>query len=113
MLKLFSVIAVAVLLLLFEFFTWRPEASALIGTVGIQSVASYSDVEKAACDAADELCEKGKTLSCSPGKAGPECECAVCLSEGAAVICPRNPACCASPGTARVCPVIGFCFCPK
>ena len=114
MLKLVSVIAVAALLLISELFTWRPEASALIGTVGIPSVASYPLVEKIACDEApDELCEKGKTLSCAPGTAGPECECMECPSEGAAPICPCNPQCCQPPGRSGQCPIIGFCSCPN
>ena len=114
MLKLVSVIAVAALLLLSELFTWRPEAAALIGAVGIQSGAEYSLLERADCDTAGLLCEQGKTLLCAPGGDGPECKCEVCTpEERAAPTCPKNPRCCARPGTSRVCPVTGYCECPQ
>jgi hypothetical protein len=113
MLKFASAIVVACLLLLAELLTVSPKAVALSGFLGVQPGSIHSLMQKAGCDQADEDCEKGKEMVCTPGGPDPQCACDNC-QVGVNVRCPKFPACFCDPGT--VCPGLsggGWCRCPN
>jgi hypothetical protein len=101
MLKFASAIAVAFLLLLAELVTASPKAAALSGILGVQPGSSYSLMQKANCDEADQLCEKGREISCTKGDTGPECACLECGS-GEHPVCP-DPHNCAPKDMCKPC----------
>ena len=105
--KVSSAIAVAFLLLLAELVTVNPKAAALSGIAAIQPGSTHSLIQNAACDAADDLCEKGKELSCAKGQAGPECACLEC-DAGEHARCPVATIC-APRGTCKVCGGVWTC----
>jgi hypothetical protein len=96
-----SAIAIAFLLLLAEFVSVSPKAAALSGIMSLQPGSIHSVMKKAACDQADELCEKGKEVVCTKGDSGPDCACLECNAGGHA-LCP-NASICAPRGTCKVC----------
>ena len=107
MLKLACAITVAFLLLLAELVTANPEAAALSGIMGVKPGTTHALIQKAACDVADDLCEKGKELSCAKGQAGPECACLEC-GAGEHARCPVAGNC-APRGTCKVCGGVWTC----
>ena len=69
----------AVVLLLAGILAWgHADATPLTGTISVHPRTNYSWVEKASCNAADQLCEKGKMLVCQKGTPDPNCKCEAC-----------------------------------
>ena len=113
MCKLAFAIAAVFLLLLAELVTANPEAAALSGIMGVKPGTTHSWVQQAACEEADEQCEKGKEMVCTPGGPDPQCACDSCQAD-IRVRCPRYPVCNCDPGT--ICPGLptgNFCYCPR
>ena len=118
MLKVTLRTAGALLLLLAVTLAWNARATVLMTSTLAHSVVGQipTGVEEVACDAADELCEQGKTLTCTPSPAqgkDPVCECSnvVCADNPAAIgRCPNNAICCPR-GTCCRCAIGGFKCC--
>ena len=111
--KLAFVIAAVFSLLLAELVIANPQAAALSGIMGAKPGTTHSLMQKAGCDEADELCEKGKEMICTPGGPDPQCGCDNC-AVNLVVRCPKFPTCNCNPGT--LCPGLAtgnFCYCPK
>jgi len=113
MCKLAFAIAAVFLLLLAELVIANPEAAALSGIMDLKPGTTHSLAQKAACEEANEQCEKGKEVVCTPGGPDPQCTCDSCQAN-ITLRCPRYPACNCNPGTLCAGLSTGnFCLCPK
>ncbi len=108
--KVSSLITGAVILLLVGMLAWNAEATSLTAVVGVEP--GNPLIEKVACNAADELCDIGKQMSCTPGGPDPQCACIQCDTSGK-VLCPKFPRCYCNPGTTCQQPDGSWCYCPK
>ncbi len=94
--KVSSLITGAVILLLVGMLAWNAEATSLTAVVGVEP--GNPLIEKVACNAADDLCDIGKQMTCTPGGPDPQCACIECEPKFDAALCPKFTRCNCKPG---------------